>query len=319
MSSPSGGVLLHKPFAYQEQNGARQPVDARFILKANNQVSFELGNYDRTRELGIDPSVSIAYSAYLGGSAEDDSYGIAFDGSGNAYVTGETASTNLPVVGGVTPNTLHGTFNAFVTKIAANGSSLIYSTYVGGNATDIAYGIAVDASGDAFVDGTTTSTDFPTTSGVFQKTLAPGAAANAFVFELNPTGSSLTYCTYVGGGGSDTALGIALDGSGNAYIVGQTSSSNFPTVNPPLQGHVTGSTGSGFVTKLNSSGAALVYSTYLGGSSVSRGDLAGAVAVDSSGRAYVTGQTFSATFHTTTGAFQTACGSCTSGNSNAFV
>ncbi|MDQ1388150.1 MAG: hypothetical protein QOF56_1604 [Acidobacteriaceae bacterium] len=132
IASTAGDVLLHKPVAYQEQKGSRQPVDARFVLKANNQVGFELGNYDRSRELVIDPTVSYAYSTYLGGLADDNGIGIAFVGGGNAYVTGVTASTNFPGAS----NVLRGTVDAFVTKIASDGSSLIYSTYVGGSGAD---------------------------------------------------------------------------------------------------------------------------------------------------------------------------------------
>jgi hypothetical protein len=316
LSSAAGDVLLHKPVAYQQQNGARQAVDARFILKANNQVGFELGNYDRSRELVIDPSVSYSYSTYLGGNGNDEGFGIAFDGSGNAYVTGQTASQNFPgTSGGFT-----GTAQVFVTKINSSGSSLVYSTYVGGSGAngDSGNAIAVDSSGNAFVTGGTTSTDFPTTGGAFQTTLK-GTTGNAFVFKLNSSGGK-TYSTYLGGTGQDIALGIALasDGSGDVYVVGETSSHDFPTQGA-LQGYLTGSNGSGFVTKMNSSGTALVYSTYLGGSSTGNGDLVAAVAADSSDNAYVTGQTFSSTFHTTAGAFQTTCGSCTGGNSNAFV
>jgi hypothetical protein len=315
ISSAAGDVELHKPVAYQEQSGARQPVDARFILKANNQVSFELGNYDRSRELVIDPSVSYAYSTYLGGSGNDEGQSIAFDGSGNAYVTGETASTDFP--GASSTNKLNGTQNVFVTKIAAGGASLVYSTYVGGNNSDSGNSIAVDASGNAFVAGGTSSTTFPVLpAGAFQTALK-GTTSNAFAFELGSSGT-ITYSTYLGGSGTDVAFGIALasDSSGDAFVVGQTSSSDFPT-KTPIQGSLgTGNTHSGFVTKINSSGTALVYSTYLGGST---NDLAGAVAADSSDNAYVTGPTFSLAFPTTTGAFQTTCNSCTSGNSNAFV
>src|SRR5580658_663237 len=326
LSSAAGNVLLHKPVAYQEQNGTRQNVDAQFVLSANHQVSFKLGNYDRSRELVIDPAVSYEYSTYLGGNADDEGYGIAFDSSGNAYVTGQTASANFPTTDGAFQTALNGSANAFVTEIAADGSSLIYSTYVGGNGAlgttgDSGNAIAVDSSGDAFVTGGTTSTNFPTTAGAFQTTLK-GTIGNAFVFKLNSSGA-IAYSTYLGGTtGEDVALGIALatDGSGDTYVVGATSSNDFPTVSP-LQGYLTGSTGSGFVTKLNSAGSGLAFSSYLGGSGGAKGDSANAVAVDSNDNVYVTGQTFSSSFHTTPGVFQPACGSgsCTNGNSNAFV
>ena len=317
VSSAAGDVLLRKPVAYQEQNGARQIVDAKFSLKANNQVSFKLGNYDRSRELVIDPSVSYAYSTYLGGSGDDEGYAIAFDSSGDAYVTGQTTSPTFPGAAG----SLTDDAAVFVTKISPTGSSLLYSTYVSGTGTgsDGGNGIAVDGAGHAYVTGFTSSSNFPFTALAYQKTLK--GTTNAFVFELGTSGT-ITYCTYLGGSGNDTALGIALasDGSGDVFVVGKTSSTNFPTLpTPPLQGHVSGSTGSGFVTKLNAAGTNLLYSTYLGGSSVGDGDLAGAVAVDSANQAYVTGQTFSSTFHTTANVAQATCGSCTNGNSNAFV
>ena len=317
IASAAGDIQLHKPVAYQEQNGIREAVDARFALKANHQVSFELGNYDRSRELVIDPTFSYAYSTYLGGSGDDSGQGIAFDSSGAAYVTGQTASPNFPGAS----NALADTASAFVTKIAADGSSQAYSVYIGGTGSgaDSGNSIAVDASGNAFVTGGTSSTNFPATSGAFQTSLH-GTTGNAFVLELDSSGS-ITYSTYLGGTGTDTAFGIALatDNSGDVYVAGRTSSTNFPTLNA-FQLHLTGAVSSGFVTKVNSSGTALVYSTYLGGGTAT-GDFDGAngVAVDASGNAYITGQTFSSTYPTTSGAFQTTCGSCSGGNSNAFV
>jgi hypothetical protein len=310
VSSAAGDVLLHKPVAYQDQNGARQPVNAQFVLEANNQVSFELGNYDHNRELIIDPSVSYEYSTYLGGSGNDEGFAIATDSSGSAYITGQTASTNFP--GSSSTNKLVGVTNVFVTKISSDGSSLLYSVYVGGSGDDNGDGIAVDGSGDAFVVGGTTSSNFPTTTGAFQTKLGTNAIGNAFVFELTPTGT-VAYCTYLGGTGADTALGMALDSGGNVYAVGATSSTDFPTKSP-----IQTIAGGGFVTKLNPTGSALVYSTYLGGV----GDSVNAVALDSSDNAYVTGRTADPTFPTTTGAFQTICGTdgtCNSGNSDAFV
>jgi hypothetical protein len=318
LASSAGDVLLHKPVAYQQKDGARQPVDARFVLQAHNQVSFELGNYDRSRELVIDPSVS--YSTYLGGTAEDDGYAIAVDGSGNAYVTGQTKSTNFPTVAGAYQTANGGAFDVFVTKIKSDGSSLIYSTYVGGSGNDSGNAIAVDGSGNAFVaGGTGSTTNFPTTSGAYQKTFG-GGAIDAFVFELASSGGSLTYSTLIGGSGDDVATGLALakDNSGDTFVVGSTGSTNFPTTAGTIQTAIKGAS-NGFVTKVNSTGSALVYSTYLGAGT---GDLASAVAVDASNNAYVTGSTQNSTFPTTSGAFQTTCGTaanCNGGLYDAFV
>ena len=318
LASSAGNVLLHKPVAYQQKDGTRQPVDARFVLEANNQVAFELGGYDRNRELVIDPSVT--YATYLGGTAEDDAYGIAIDSNGNAYVTGQTASTNFPTVAGAYKTSNTGGFDAFVTKISSDGSTLVYSTYVGGSGNDSGNAIAVDASGDAFVaGGTASSTDFPTTAGAKQTTYG-GGSLDAFVFELAPSGGSLTYSTYLGGTGTDVAAGIALatDGSGDAFVVGSTGSADFPIVAGAIQSSIAG-TSNGFVTKVNSSASAWVYSTYLGGGT---GDFASAVAVDSSDNAYVTGATQNSAFPTTAGAFQTTCGTaanCNGGLYDTFV
>lgn len=313
LASSAGNVMLHKPVAYQEKDNARQPIDARFTVAANHTIGFELGSYDHSRELVIDPS--IAYSTYLGGSAEDDAYGIAIDSGGNAYITGQTASTDFPVTAGSYQTANGGGFDAFVTKISASGSTLVYSTFIGGSASDSGNSIAVNAAGNAFVAGGTGSSNFPTTAGAFQTSL--GGALDAFVLELNGSGSGLVYSTLLGGSSDDYSSGIALDSSSNAYVVGATYSSDFPTKNP-LQANISGAS-NGFVTKLNSTGTALTYSTYLGGGT---GDFASAVAVDSSGNAYVTGATPNSTFPTTAGVFQSTCGTdgtCNGGLPDAFV
>ena len=312
LASSAGDVLLHKPVAYQRKDGARQPVEARFVQRAHHEVSFAIGNYDRTRELVIDPSVS--YATYLGGTGEDDGNRIAIDGSGNAYVTGETKSTDFP-----TKSALYGTykggFDVFVTKLSPTGS-LVYSTYIGGTGDDSGNGIAVDGSGNVFLAGGTSSSDFPTL-GAYQSKF--GGVLDAFALELSSTGSTLMYSTYLGGTGSDVANGLALDSSGNAYLAGLTTSTDFPMVNA-IQGTIAG-TSNGFVAKLNGSGNALSYSTYLGGGS---NDFASAVAVDSSNNAYVTGATKNKTFpiFPPTNAFQTSCGTdgnCNGGLYDAFV
>jgi hypothetical protein len=232
-------------------------------------------------------------------------------------VTGQTASTNFPTVAGAFKTSFGGSFDAFVTKISSDGSKLLYSTYVGGTGDDSGNAIAVDASGDAFVaGGTSSSSNFPTTAGAFQ-TVYGGGSLDGFVFELAPSGGSLTYSTYLGGSDTDFSAGIAVDSSGNTYVAGSTYSTDFPTQGP-IQGSIKG-VSNGFVGKLNASGSALVYSTYLGGGT---GDFASAIAVDSSNNAYVTGATQNSAFPTTAGAFQTTCGTaanCNGGLSDAFV
>lgn len=290
LASSAGNVTLHKPVAYQNKNGERQPVDARFKLQADNQVSFELGRYDRGRELVIDPSVT--YATYLGGTAEDDGHAVAVDGSGNLWVTGQTKSVDFPTAHPLY-NANKGSFDVFVSEFSSTGA-LVYSTYIGGSNDDSGNGIAISGTGGVYIAGGTKSSDFPFKSG-FQSAL--NGTLNAFVLELNSTGSALTYSTFLGGTGSDVANGIALDGSGNAYVVGSATSTDFPTKNP-----LANETAGGFVTELNPTGNALVYSSLLGAGPT---DFASAVAVDSQGNAYVTGATQSSSFFTTTGAYQT--------------
>ncbi|TYP73299.1 SBBP repeat-containing protein [Paenibacillus methanolicus] len=242
---------------------------------------------------------ALVYSTYLGGSGSEQGLGIAVDLSGNAYVAGFTSSADFPTTPGAFDTTLGGLQNAFVTKLDPAGSALVYSTYLGGSVTDQGSGIVLDASGNAYVTGSTQSADFPVTPGAFDTTLS--GFQNAFVTKLNPTGTALVYSTYLGGSGSDQGNGIALDALGNAYVTGFTQSSDFPTTPGAFD---TSSSGlqDAFVTKLNPAGTALVYSTYLGGSVIETGY---GIAVDTSDHAYVTGDTASADFPTTPGAFDT--------------
>jgi hypothetical protein len=280
-------VRFEKPVVYQQLAGKQKAVESSYVLASTNRIGFQLGEYDHSQPLVIDPVLS--YSTYLGGSASDSGQGIAVDGSGNAYVTGSTSSTNFPTANAL-QSTLAGTVNAFVTKINANGSALVYSTYLGGGNQDFSYGIAVDGPGNAYVTGSTSSTNFPTANAL-QSSL--GGSTNAFVTEINASASALVYSTYLGGNVIDAGRGIAVDASGNAYVTGDTTSSNFPTANA-LQPTLAGSENA-FVTKLNPSGSALVYSTYLGGNSVDQGY---GIALDSVGDAYITGLTYSPNFPT---------------------
>jgi Calx-beta domain-containing protein/beta-propeller repeat-containing protein/carboxypeptidase family protein len=247
----------------------------------------------------LDPTGSaLVYSTYLGGSSSDFGYGIAVDSARNAYVTGQTSSTDFLTANPFQP-ALSGNFDAFVTKVDSSGAVLLYSTYLGGNSNEAGYAIAVDGTGNAYVTGTTSSSNFPTMNG-FQTTKGEAFTSDAFATKFNSDGT-LGYSTFLGGNNVDTGYGIAVDSSGNAYVTGVTTSSNFPTANP-IQSTNGGFAGDAFVTKLNSSGSALVYSTYLGGSNTDAGR---GIAVDSGGNAYVTGYTSSAEFPLVAGALRT--------------
>ncbi|HEX4640263.1 MAG TPA: SBBP repeat-containing protein, partial [Chthoniobacterales bacterium] len=300
VETTGGSVRWQKPVVYQESDGERKMVEGKYLLRRGHQVSFEVAAYDTTKPLIIDPT--LVYSTYLGGSNVDQGNAIAVDSSGNAYVTGVTLSVDLPTTTGAFQTTYMGANDVFVTKLNPTGSGLLYSTYLGGGGGDSGNGIAVDTAGNAFVTGFTTSTDFPTTTGAFQT--VKGAAQDAFIAKLDPTGSALVYSSYLGGNSTESGNGIAVDSLGNAYVTGITGSLNFPTTVGAFQTSRTG-VSDAFVSKLDLTGTTLVYSTYLGGSNTDQGN---AIAVDSSGNAYVTGNTFSLDFPTTFGAFQTAKG-----------
>ncbi|MHB8654557.1 MAG: beta strand repeat-containing protein [Terriglobia bacterium] len=257
----------------------------------------------------------LVYSTFLGGPSQccgpsSAGEGIAVDSSGNAYVTGYTSSGSFPLVNPI-QSTLKSHWNVIVSKLNATGSALVYSTYLGGSGyADQGSGIAVDSWGNAYVTGDTESSDFPITLQAFQTTL--NGPQNAFVAKLNAAGSALAYSTYLGGSGDDAGFGIALDSSGNAYVTGAASSTNFPTLNPIQTANNGGK--DAFVATLNASGSGVLFSTYLGGSGTDYGN---GIALDSSGNAYVTGFTQGgSTFPTTPGAFQTAFAT---ENSDAFV
>ncbi len=285
------------PIAWQTRDGAQIPVAVGYQFGVDGLARFRVGTYDPMLPLVIDPG--LVYSTFLGGSTYDYGNGIAVDANGNAYVTGFTYSTDFPVTSGAFQTTRGGSQNAFVSKLNATGSALLYSTYLGGNSTDSGSGIAVDASGDVYVMGTTNSPNFPTTSGASQTTF--GGAEDAFVSKLNVTGSALLYSTYLGGSNGDYGSGIALDSSGNAYVTGYTGSTDFPTTPGAFQTKCSANCYDVFVSRLNATGSALLYSTYLGGSGADEGH---GIALDSSGNAYVTGVTGSSDFPTTPGAFQ---------------
>ena len=308
LKTTSGDVTNGKIYAYQMDKDKKKEVTCKFEQKEDGTLGLKAEGYDEKKELIIDPLV---YSTFIGGSGAYD-YGnsIAVDASGNAYITGQTASLNFPTTSGAYQTT-YGGFNqdAFVTKLNSDGSGLVYSTYIGGNYNDIGYSIALDTRGDAFITGQTSSTNFPISNDAYQTTLT-SVVGNAFVTELNSTGTGLIYSTYIGGSyrtDGEYGFSIAVDGSGNAYITGWTDSPDYPTTTGAYQTALSASENA-FVTKLNSTGTALIYSTLIGGSNIINGDFGYAIAIDAAGNAYITGQAYSSDYPTTSGAYQTAPG-----------
>lgn len=296
-----GPIRLTKPAAYQEIDGVKQEVPISYIVKNVDSVGFQLGAYDQSRPLVIDPV--LIYSTYLGGSGFDQGYAIAVDALGNAYVTGQTAAIDFPTTSGAF-QTNYGGGDAFVAKLNPTGSALVYSTFINSASGN---GIAVDSAGNAYITGDAAATSFPTTAGAFQT--AP-TGYDTFVTKLNSSGSALVYSARFGGNLDDFGRGIALDGNGNAYITGWTvcrsTICTFPTINA-FQPNYAGGYNDAFVTKINSTGSSLVYSTYLGGGKILNAteDWGEAIAVDSAGSAYVTGYTYAPDFPLTSGAFDT--------------
>jgi hypothetical protein len=303
-----GEVQMQDLYVYQQSD--KKQVPAKFT-KQDGLWQFQLNAYDKTQAIIIDPLI---YSTYIGGSNIDDANSIAIDGSGNAYITGRTNSTNYDITLGAFQTSNGGYTDVFVTKLNSTGTGLIYSTYIGGSDDDIGFAIAIDGSDNAYITGITPSTDYNITPGAFQ-TFHGGGIIDVFVTKLNSTGTGLIYSTYMGGSDYDYVYGIAIDGFGNAYITGWTFSTDYDITSGAFQTSYGGGTNYGdvFVTKLNSTGTGLIYSTYIGGSGV---DIGHGIAIDGSGNAYITGITASTDYDITPGAFQTTYGG---GGSDVFV
>ena len=314
--NPRGDLLLRvngkelrmqKPIVYQKKGDDRREILGSYKLASGHEVGFEIGKYDTTRPLVIDPI--LAYSTYLGGSGQDIGLGIAVNPHGNAFVTGLTTSLDFPPA----PPALAapklgpcGNVDAFVSKLSADGSHLVYSTYLGGSNDEDLYstfdvygGIAVNSAGNAFVTGLTTSPDFPHTAGVKQETYG-GGAADAYVAKLNAAGDALEYSTFLGGDGWEGAHSIALDTGGNAYVVGAVLPGNNPIPPTTPNGAPKGAY-DGFVAILNSTGTFLNFFSYLGGSGW---DGAHGIALDAIGHFYIVGSGGSNDLAVTPNAFQ---------------
>jgi hypothetical protein len=322
-SVEGGEVRLKKPFAYQEVDGGKQIVAANYVLQRDGGVAFGLGKYDPSRTLIIDPILS--YSTYLGGSNIDGANAIAVAPDKTAFITGGTYSLDFPTAHPLQPN--HGGpddffKDAFVTKLSADGSMLLYSTYLGGKFEDVGYGIAVDAFGDAYVTGTTESGDFPVPSTIPSfNPLCGGDGAcgatwnpqgflvrNAFVIKLNPEGSLPLYSAFLGFYENVIGRAISVDANQIAYVTGQVGPNITPTVPiippkvppPPFpitpnaaQPTFAGGATEAFVAKISATGNTIEYLTYLGGSDE---EIGYGIAADTKGNANVTGLTYSGDF-----------------------
>ncbi|HEY2858397.1 MAG TPA: SBBP repeat-containing protein [Terracidiphilus sp.] len=322
-----GAVEFEHPVIYQMVDGARRTIEGRFALRADNTVGFSLGEYDRRLPLVIDPV--LAFSTFLGGTAAEFIVSVASDQAGNSYVTGLTASVDFPTTAGAFQSVNFASAGnqvstAFISKLNASGTALLYSTYLGGSAIadtlhqqgDYGHAIAVDSAGNAYITGWTYSANFPVTAGTFQQgsKTAQYGRATGFATKLNPSGTKLLYSTFLGGSLLDEPNAIAIDSAGDAFISGITFSGDYP-VSPgafqqlnrsaPVDGF------NAFVTKLNPTATALVYSTYLGGGydkglNLGTSYWTNPIAVDSSGDAYVAGISGSGNFPVTAGVFQPA-------------
>ena len=308
VGTPLGGFQDEAPLAYQERDGQRVTVPVAFRLEPANAgarrgtgvddhadlvsraYGFATGEYDPALPLVIDPATLI-YCGFIGGSANDRGTALAVSSSGNAYVTGFTGSFDFPVTVGpdLAFNSANGGLDAFVAEVAADGTGLVYCGFIGGSGDDVGSGIAVDASGSAYVSGWTFSQDFPAFVGP-SLTYSGNITqfSDAFVAKVRADGTGLVYSGFVGGSLSDQATAIALDGSGHAYLTGVTDSIDFPAVGGPDLSY-NGLTDA-FVAKVAADGTGLVYSGFIGGSADEAGT---SIAVDTSGNAYITGSTTS--------------------------
>lgn len=297
--SRDGEVRLQSPQIYQELEGKKQNVRGFWKFRGKHNVGFGIERYDLRRALIIDPT--LVYSTFLGGTAGDDAGGIAVDAQGNTYVVGSTHSEDFPgtqsgfqpschvSVGGICSD-------AFVVKLAPAGDSILYSTYLGGTSEDVGYSVAVDPAGSAYVTGYTLSSDFPVLNAIQSSCGGGGGGGcveDAFITKLNAAGDGLVYSTYLGGSERDHGYGIAIDSTGNVYVSGDTFSTDFPISNAIQETY--GGGGDAFVTKLNATGDAFVYSTYLGGSKQEAGF---GISVDPAANVYLTGRTDSSDFPT---------------------
>jgi hypothetical protein len=275
-----GPVRYTKPLAYQRAGGKETAVQVAYVAYEGNSYGFEVGDYDRSRPLVIDPLVA---STFIGGAGLDDGMSIALGPSGDVYVTGLTYSSDYPTTAGVYDESFNGVRDVFISRLDSNLTSLLESTFMGGSSDDTPYDIALDGSGDIYVTGVA-SADFPTTSGAYDE-VHNGGGSDVFVSKLDGSLSSLLASTFIGGGNDEQGSSIAFDGSGNVYVLGHSDSSDYPTT----PGAYDQSHNGGLdivVSKLDGSLTSLLASTFIDGSGWAVGE---GIVVDGVGDVYITG------------------------------
>ncbi|MCK4614319.1 MAG: SBBP repeat-containing protein [Thermoplasmata archaeon] len=293
LTMPSGEMVEETPFSYQIKHGEMKKIDSHFQV-LGKKVNFIIGRYDPSNPLIIDPLI---YSTFVGGINGDGGSDIVMDSEKNAYITGSTYSPNFPTTLGAYDTYYNGDWDVVVFKLDSSGSSLLYSTFVGGSDWDAGYAMAIDDEGNAYVTGSTTSQDFPTTSEAYDTSYSE--REDIFVLKLDSRGSNLEYSTYIGGNDTDEGYAITIDFEGNAYITGWTWSVNFPTTVGAFDNTYNG-WGDTFVVKLNEDGSSIIFSTFMGGYDVEEG---WAIEVDDDHNIYVGGYSSSPNCPTTMGAY----------------
>jgi len=316
-----GVVRFTRPVAYQEIDGRRIEIPVSYMLHAPNSAfriphsafvyGFTVGAYDRSQTLVIDPLLA---STYLGGGGSDSASSLAIDSSGNIYVAGVTNSENFPTTVGAYDTTYNAS-DVFISKLSADLSTLLASTYLGAGASDSTSSITIDPSGNVYVTGYTYSSNFPTTPGAYDQKFNSSDYADIFISKLSPDLTTLLASTFLGGGENDSATALMTDPSGNVYVTGWTFSDNFPTTTGAFdQKYNSTHRRDAFISKLSADLSTLLISTFLGGGG---GEWVSSLTMDRTGNIYVTGWTASDNFPVTTGAYDQKFNS--SGYTDAFV
>ncbi len=301
IGTPAGTIRQGRPVTFQVADGLRNEVESSFRVDEGNVVRFQIGAYDPSLPLTIDPTVTLgnlAFSTFLGGIENERMNSLAIDENGHTFATGFTESPFFPTTAGTFDTTFNSNPDVFVTRFNTSGSGLVFSTFIGGSSADEGRGIEVDSAGNVYVTGSTSSPAFPTTPGAYDT--AANGGTDVFALKLNSSGNALIYSTFVGSSSADEAYDLALDSSNNLYAVGRTAGA-FPTTAGAFDS-TPGGGNDAFLIKLDANGANLLYSTLLGST---LNDWGYAVDLDPSANAYISGFTSSTDFPTTAGAFDT--------------